>query len=384
MVDDYGTVSTELEREGIKRILTGHRWRCLAPDNLKCWNQNLGWFVGGVCRSIARHIEIDRHVGWLKLAERACSTLSPKDVDVILATGSPFGAFRLAKRLADRLSRPYVLDYRDLWTGNPHAARPSRRATIREEESLLQGCAAATIVSPSWAADLDRRYGVGAKLHVITNGYDPNEMAAVKPHDFRHCAIVYTGAFYPPKRVISPFLAALKRLKETLNESSSSWYFHYYGEHEQHVREQAVRFGLNDRIVLHGNVSRQEALSAVKGASLAIVITSIEEPGSLEDKGIVTGKIFEAIGLETPVLLIAPNGSDATAITAATGLVTSFTGTDIQGMASFLKDVVCEQAPKLKNIEVCSWTTLSKALDAVLRRAIQVDGEEIKRVVINP
>ena len=371
-VGDCEKVSMELGREGISRILAGHRWRCLAAEHLKCWNQGLGWFAGGVCRSIARYIGIDIHVGWLKLAERACSTLSPKDVDVILATGSPFGAFRLAKRLSDRLGRPYVLDYRDLWTGNPHAARPSRQATIREEESLLQGCAAATIVSPSWAADLDRRYGVGAKLHVITNGYDPNEMAAVKPHDFGHCAIVYTGDFYPPKRVISPFLAALKRLEESLDESSSRWYFHYYGTQENHIAEQADRFGLNDRIVLHGRVSRQEALSAVKGASLAIVITSIDEPGSLEDKGIVTGKIFEAIGLGTPVLLIAPNGSDASAITESTGLVKSFTGTEIQGMASFLKDVVCGRALKPENTEVCSWTTISKNLDAVLRRAILV------------
>ena len=183
---------------------------------------------------------------------------------------------------------------------------------------------------------------------------------------------MYIGNFYPPKRVISPFLAALKRFEECLDESSSRWYFHYYGPQENHIREQADRFGLNDRIALHGRVSRQEALSAVKGASLAIVITSIDEQGSLVDKGIVTGKIFEAIGLGTPVLLIAPNGSDATAITANTGLVKGFTGTDIQGMVSFLKDVVCGRAPKPKNIEVCAWTTISKNLDAVLRQAISV------------
>ena len=365
-------VSMELDREGISRILTGHRWRCLAPDSLNCWNQNLGWFAGGVCRSIARHIGIEKYVGWFKAAERACSTLSPKDVDVILATGTPFGAFGLAKQLSDRLGRPYVLDYRDPWTGNPHAGRPSRPAAIRKEASLLEGCAAITIVSPSWGEALDRCFGVAGKLHVVPNGYDSGEMAAIKPYDFGHCAIVYTGIFYPPKRIITPFLAALKQLNESLNENSNGWYFHYYGVHENHVREQADRFGLNDRIVLHGNVPRCEALSAVKGASLAVVITSVDEEGSLEDKGIVTGKIFDAIGVGTPVLLIAPNGSDATAITETTGLVKSFTGTEIQGMASFLKDVVCGRAPKPKNIEVCSWTTISRTLDAVLRKAMSV------------
>jgi glycosyltransferase involved in cell wall biosynthesis len=195
-------------------------------------------------------------------------------------------------------------------------------------------------------------------------------MAAIKPYDFGHCAIVYAGNFYPQTGPISPFLAALKRLKEALNESSNRWYFHYYGVHENHIREQADRFGLTDRIVLHGRVPRREALSALKGASLALVIASINEQDTLIDKGIVPGKIFEAIGLATPVLLVTPIGSDATAITAPTGLVKSFTGTDIQGMALFLKDVIGGQVPSAKNTEVVSWTTIGKSLDTVLRKAI--------------
>ncbi|MDF0652883.1 MAG: glycosyltransferase [Nitrospira sp.] len=366
-VDDGVKVSMELEREGIKRILTGHRWRCLSAQGLKCWNENVGWVAGGICRTIARRLGVDRHVGWIKEAERACSNLSPMDVDMILASGSPFVAFRLARSLSVRLGRPYVLDYRDPWTEYHLADRPLRPATVREEESLLQGCAAVTIASPSWGADLDRRYGVGAKVHVVTNGYDSGEMAGVKPYDFGHCAFVYAGSFYAPKISISCFLAALKCLQESLNKASEKWYFHYYGMHEGHVREQAAHYGLSDRIVLHGRVPRREALSAVKGANLAVVISSVYERSLLKDTGIIPAKIFEAVGLGTPVLLIAPPGSDATALLVSTGLVKSFTGADTQGMVSFLKDVVCGQAPRQRNIEICSWTTLSKNLNAVLR-----------------
>jgi glycosyltransferase involved in cell wall biosynthesis len=369
-VDDCGKVSRELDREGVKRILTGHQWRFLWSDGLKYWDRNLGWLAGGIGRTIARHLAIDRHVGWIKETERACSDLTPKDVDVILASGSPFVAFRLARNLSDRLGRPYVLDYRDPWTANPHHGRPPRPATIREEASLLQGSAAVTVVSPSWGMDLDRRYGVGTKLHVVTNGYDSSEMAAVKPHDFGHCAFVYTGIFYPPRRILSPFMAALKCLKGPQSETGKEWYFHYYGVQEDYVRGQGVRFGLNDRIVLHGKVPRHEALSAVKGASLAVVVVSIEEQASSEMLGMVPAKIFEAIGLGTPVLLIAPFGSDATALIAPTGLVKSFTGTEIQGMASFLKDVVSGQVPQPKNAEIFSWTTISKNLDAILRKCM--------------
>ena len=81
-------------------------------------------------------------------------------------------------------------------------------------------------------------------------------------------------------------------------------------------------------------------------------------------------KIFEAIGLETPVLLIAPVDSDAITITERTGLVKSFTGADVQGMVSFLTDIVRRNIPQPRNIELCSWTTISNSLDTVLRRSM--------------
>lgn len=363
-------IDAYLKREGISRIMTDHRWRCLVPEHLNFWNENLGWLAGGVCRTLARRLGVDNDVGWIKPAERACSGLTANDVDMILASGPPFGAFSLARRLAERLGRPYVLDYRDPWTGNPHHGHVPSPAAVKREADALEGCVAATIVSPSWGVALDQRFGVGVKLHTMTNGYDSDEMAAIRPYDFGHCAFVYAGIFYPPKRVITPFLAVLKLLKESLNENMNKWYFHYYGVDEHHVHEQADQFGLRDRIVCHGRVPRQEALSAVKGASLSLVITSVAEQETLEAKGIVTGKVFEAIGLGTPVLLIAPEGSDARAITEPTGLVKSFTGTEIQGMVSFVKDVVCGRAPRPKSIEICSWAAISKNLDDLLRRCM--------------
>ena len=366
-------IDVYLKREGIDRILTDHRWRCLVPEHLNCWNENLGWLAGGVCRTLARRLGVDKDAGWITAAEQACSDLMADDVDIILASGPPFGAFSLAKRLAERLGRPYVLDYRDPWTGNPHHGHLPPPAAVKKEVDALGTCAAVTIVSPSWGLALDQRFGVGTKLHIMTNGYDPGEMADIKPYDFGHYAFVYAGIFYPPKRVITPFLAALKLLNESLLDSADKWYFHYYGVDEDHIRGQADRFGLTDRIVYHGRVPRQNVLSAVKGAAMSVVITSVTEQETLGDKGIVTGKIFEAIGLETPVLLIAPIGSDARSIAEPTGLVKSFTGTEIQGMVLFLKDLMGGRAPEPKNIEICSWEAISKNLDILLRN-ITISG----------
>lgn len=372
-IDDPGEIEREVEKEGIKRILTDHRWRCLARDEIKSWNDGLGWFAGGICRVVARHRGLDNGIGWIAAAERACATLSKGDVDLILATAPPVSAFRLAEKLSNRLACPYVMDYRDPWTQNPHK-RPAHPKRVEEEARLLAGSVAATIVSQSWAEALDRQHGLGSKLHVITNGYDPEELAEVEPVNFGHFAIVYAGRFYPPKRVITPVMQALKCLKEQ-HSTSSGYFFHYYGPHQEHVRAEADRYGISDLVVLHGEVSQAAALSAVRGANVTVVITSVSENSAPNDQGIITGKIFEPISLNVPVLLISPPGSDAEDVLRKGGLGKAFRSSDIDGIAGFLSDLIAGQSIQSGRPADYSWANLGRRLDGVLRRVLEDGGK---------
>jgi glycosyltransferase involved in cell wall biosynthesis len=124
---------------------------------------------------------------------------------------------------------------------------------------------------------------------------------------------------------------------------------------------------------LHGGVSRREALSALRGAAVAVVITSIAEEASLEDRGIVTGKIFEAVGLGTPVLAVAPRGSDIEEILERTRLGQRFAGSEIDQMEEFLVRAI--DLPRLQSSEreVYSWANIARRLDDVLRGASIVE-----------
>jgi glycosyltransferase involved in cell wall biosynthesis len=378
--------ATDLERnlriEGIQQILTGHRGRYLISELIKCnHNGPIGTLFEKVSRRMAALAGIDNCIGWVKSAEQACATLSPRDVDVILATGSPFCAFTLAQRLAKRLNRPYVLDYRDSWTENPHSERAARPSMVQQEALLLANCSAMTVVSPSLGSLLDQRFGLGTKMNIVTNGYDPDDVSHIKPHQFDHRALVYTGKFYPPKRVISPVMAALKHLKESDADRGCEWYFHYYGGEENHVNEEARRYGVTDRVISHGRVSRAIALSATRGASLALVITSVGKNGTLADRGIVTGKVFEALGLGTPILLIAPPGNDAATIVESSGMGQRVTGTDISGITHFLMSWAPNGFEPQKACDSYSWPALAGKLDSILRHVIDGNSTLIKPAI---
>jgi glycosyltransferase involved in cell wall biosynthesis len=261
------------------------------------------------------------------------------------------------------------MDYRDPWTQNPHRLGSPRRKELEEESRLIAGSAAVTIVSPSWAKALGRRHDIASKLHVVSNGYDPEDMAGIEPYDFGHFAIVYAGTFYPPKRVISPIMAALKALVEK-QENYREWFFHYYGPHEKYVLNEADRFGLTSKVISHGWVPRNSALAAIRGAGLVVVITSVSDDASMEDMGIMTGKVYEALGLKTSVVLITPTGSDLDLIIKGIPGVVSFSGGNVEGISDHIKKLMLGSTRNCEKTECFSWPHIAKELDAVLRKAI--------------
>ena len=259
-----------------------------------------------------------------------------------------------------------MLDYRDPWTEKTYTPSRARSRAIKEEKRLLAGCGAVTIVSPSWARVMNHRFGIGAKLHVITNGYDAEEMARVKPHDFGHFAIVYTGNFYPPKRVVTPVMAVLRKVKEITDRNGREWYFHYYGEHETHIREEASKYGVLERVVLHGHVPRAEALSAIRGAAIAVVITSIEDKITDRMAGMIPAKLFEILGLQTPALIVAPPGADIDAIVEITSQAHRFGASDVEAMKSFVLRAMSCPASESTETKGYAWDSMIAKLNDIL------------------
>jgi glycosyltransferase involved in cell wall biosynthesis len=212
---------------------------------------------------------------------------------------------------------------------------------------------------------------------VITNGYDPEDLFTVKPHHFDDFAMVYAGSFRPPKRVVTPIMAALQRLKAAAAHNVS---FHYYGEDSEHVANEARKHEVMNRVVLHGLVPREEALSALKGCNLAVVITSVSPEQRSEDNGMIPAKIYESLGLGNRILLLAPKNSDAGKIVEETGCGRSFTAAEIDDIASHINEVIDKRRHVETSPELYSWPHLVKRLDRKLR-AILCNGDSRDNVV---
>ncbi len=357
------------KRENLKVIFTQHDLGCLVGLIRPAWWERIPYMVSVVRRTAAK-LGVDSGVGWMKYVYRASKNWSPGDFDLILASGSPFLAFKAASVLSRKIRCPFVLDYRDLWTFNPYRKISIRKSILRLERQLLSETAAVFTVSKSMLDALSAAYDVSGKIHVISNGYNPEDFDGIEPMEFSHPAIVYAGNLYPPVGSIAPLFKALKSVNQQVGKDGE-FIFHYFGGCGDYVEKTAETIGVQSFIQVHGTVSRKTVLSALRGATVNAVITSVKKKSTIAEKGIVTGKIFECMASGRPVLLISPEGSDAVEILGKSRCGESFHGEDIAGIADYIlnvKDRKGEITPPAS--DTYSWVGIGKRLDSILRRLI--------------
>jgi len=296
----------------------------------------------------------------------------PIHPDVVLATGKPFSSFLLARIFARRFQVPYVLDYRDPWTVNPYRA-PGGGSTLvqRLERWALSGAHGTTMVSPSQAEAQHETFRDHPRPTVITNGFDPEQLAPAPRPDARRCTIIYAGILYPGKRDIDPVLKSLALALQCRASLSRPFEFHYYGANAELVRSKVSEYHLDSVSHVYGHTRQADVLTAISRADVSVVITGVQDRAGAAERGIVTGKIFEAIGLGTPILLISPRDSDARQMLEAAGNSgRAFCASEVEAMADWLMEINLRPPQRPSPSPRFSWPVLAKDFDMVLRKAL--------------
>lgn len=357
--------------ESLEMIHTDHGYRFLTPSFVHSKFADRVPLAAGFIRWMLRRLGVDPGIGWRFPILRVCSGMKSASIDLILATGPPFVSFDVAAKMADEWGVPFIIDYRDLWTNGPRSRFFERVRARQHERKIIDKAAAILVVSPSMATALDQEFGCGKKTHVLTNGYDPEELESISAHHFDTFSIVYTGTFYPPASVLDPLFEAFALLKNRGSTICEKIKFHYYGRQNSYCIETSSRFGVEDMVVAHGLVDRVEALSAVKGANLALVITNVTSSSSLADRGVITGKIFEPLGSGTPILLITPQGSDVRPMLNEAGCGQSFEGKQSLQIADFIENLYWGNVKlSVGNRYKYSWPHLIGRLDSIISQCI--------------
>lgn len=142
-----------------------------------------------------------------------------------------------------------------------------------------------------------------SKVHVITNGFDPEDCTAVEQVDNRQdprWMLSYCGALYYNRRDLSLLFRALRELADEGRIDLRQVVCVYAGKDFSQLVSQAAPYGMEQILENRGFIKREAAISIQHASDILLLATW----NTTEEQGILSGKFLEYMMHQHPIVCI--------------------------------------------------------------------------------
>jgi glycosyltransferase involved in cell wall biosynthesis len=244
----------------------------------------------------------DENVTWNATAiPKAIQIVRSEGIDVVLTTSPPASVHLIGAAVKRATGVKWVADLRDSIA--LHAHRSAEGIGARAKQKARAGVAhlvarrADAIVTAAESITVETR-GLSpvGRLVTIPNGCDFDDFAGLEHEHGERFRITHAGSFFG-KRDPKPFLRALAA--SGLEDVT----VRFLGDFRPGDREAVHELGLDDRVELIPHVPRRESLRLQRESDVLLLL--IPEAGG-RGRGVLSGKVFEYIAAERPILAVVP------------------------------------------------------------------------------
>lgn len=302
----------------------------------------------------------DARIGWNKFAlEKAKELIQSHNIDSIVTTSPPHSTQLIGLALKKEFNLHWLADLRDPWTEiyyNQELFRTpfAKRKDYKFEQACLKNADKIVVVSE----DIKRHFGakrkeILEKIHVIPNGFDeadfniiptlnnvpPNcnsgsNSQKISENNSKPKIISYVGNLgeqYPIEGFLETFSVIVKK--------DSDWKLQFVGNCHNGVKILVEKLNLSESVVFIPYVNHAEAINyTINSNVLLLIIPEIEN-----NKGILTGKLFEYLATGNPILNIGPKDGDAATILRENAVSITLYPNDKQEIIDFILNSTSNQ-----------------------------------------
>ena len=334
-----------LERAGVQARLLGRR--LLVPDENVSWNLT----------AVPAAIRIARREG----------------IDAVITTSPPGSLHLVGAAVKRTVGIPWLADLRDSIVAHPHrraesvAVRAKERAAAIVARTVTRYADAIVTVSDA-IADEARELAPAGRVVTIANGSDFDDFEGMAYTPGERFRITHTGSFFG-KRDPKPFLQALA------DSGLDDVVARFVGDFRTPDREFAESLGLGDKLELVDYVPRRRSLELQRDSEALLLL--IPDAGG-RGKGVLSGKVFEYVAAERPILAAVPPDGAAAALLEEIGAGVVVAPDDVAG----LRDALVDLHGRWRRGEL-GWTLLPPDVrDRLSRRARVAELAELLRDVV--
>lgn len=289
--------------------------------------------------------------GWFANAyQTGLSIASQQDFSLLLSVGTPWTDHWVAGVLSEKLSIPWIADYRDPWTqrtSTPYRGKWLLHQAISRviEKRILARSVCCLHGSEVWADQLSAL--LSKRVFSLPNGYDRDDFSHMETQQpqGKPLTLAYVGTLHFPQR-LEPFFEGFKLFVERFKLTEQDCKLHFVGTGEIPLLSEGFP-SLTGYIHHFPYTSKREAIAQMVRSHILLLFQN-------EDTGWYPTKAFEYLACGNTILASPDNGGVINALLSQTGA----------GVVKHTPDQIAQWLGE-KWEELCRWGKLNKASDRV-------------------
>ncbi len=289
-----------------------------------------------VSKVLARKVLIpDQARLWeMSLHAKVLDIIKNHRIKIIYSTSYPYSdhllALHVKKTLGDKIK--WVCDFRDEWSNNPYTKdnpHPKFRTDMefKMEEEVLKYADKVIANTPVMRKNFIEIHNIDLHrqkdFYTIPNGYDVDDFKGidVSPVQTDKFTITYTGALYG-RRKPDYFFQAIHELVKAGQIDKEKFQINFIGNYKkEELMNNVASFGIKDCVVIYDYMEHKEALKMLVSSNALLLL----EGGGVGSDAFYTGKVFEYMYTNRPVIAVLPKGCAADLVRETNiGLVSDF------------------------------------------------------------
>ncbi len=250
----------------------------------------------------------DSKIGWRSIAIRlGKKIIEEHNIDLILSSSPPVTGHVVAMELADTFRIPWVADFRDIWESVSPTDLYFDKATIERSHILLAQIGRSAKAVTSINDTIGKQ--ISSTSVTIPGGFDEEDFKDIEPtsedETYTFCYLGSIGHLHPIEHTFKVFSMAVKK-NESFRKKAR---LHIIGKNDRDCLDQlAIEHGIQEQVKITGYLPHKEAIREASESS-AFLLTI---PYGYDD--ILTGKIFDYLAMDKPILAIIPPEGEAAAM----------------------------------------------------------------------
>ncbi len=277
-------------------------------------NHNKNTFVSKVLRFLRGNLLIpDARKSWVRSAyKEACILIEEEKIDTFIISTPPHSSQLIGLKLKKRYPHlKWIADLRDPWTDIYYYkdllhTNWAKKIDLNYEREVIEQADAILVVSNGIKEMFTDKYkNIETKTHAIPNGFDEDDFKILSNPPKDEFLISHTGTIaesYKPEVFFSAFEKVISKYGSRCKIRTL-----FVGKTSPNFKTLAAKYHVADYVEHKDYVPHEKVITFLKNTSCLLLIIA----ESANQKGLLSGKLFEYLAAKKPIIAIGPKHGDA-------------------------------------------------------------------------